>query len=101
MCEVEFNFSDDKKEWDSKAATIALDSLLKQQLSFMLVESEMELGLQALNAAIETMRLTEYGEAAQKKFTLEKYTIGEHLRLDVAALKALNVFPGGISSEGP
>jgi hypothetical protein len=28
-----------------------------------------------------------------KQFILKKYTLGQYLRLDVAALKALNVFP--------
>lgn len=64
MCEVEFGFATEKKEWDSKAVQVSLDSLLKQQFSFMLIESEMELALAALNAAIEGMRLNSYGEAA-------------------------------------
>lgn len=96
MCEVDFGFSSDKdkKEWDAKHVQLSLDQLLKQSFSFMVEESKMELALSALNAAIEHMRLTSYGEAAQKKFTLAKYTLDEYLRLDVAALKALNVFPG-------
>lgn len=57
----------------------------------MIEESKMELALCALNAAIEAMRLTSYG--TKKNYTLSKYTLDQYLRLDVAALKALNVFP--------
>lgn len=67
----------------------------------MVVESEMELALSALNAGIEHMKLTSYGEAAQKKFLLQKYTLDQYLRLDVAALKALNVFPASASADMP
>jgi len=53
----------------------------------------MSLALGALNAGINFMKLHQYGEHAQKKFVLKKYTLNQFLRLDVAALKALNVFP--------
>lgn len=59
----------------------------------MIEESKMELALSALNAGIENLKLTSYGEGSKKKFTLSKYTLDQYLRLDVAALKALNVFP--------
>ena len=55
----------------------------------------MELALAALSAAIEYLNLK---TGKQKQFTLKKYTLSQYLRLDVAALKALNVFP--INSEG-
>ena len=55
----------------------------------------MELALAALNAAIDHMNLK---SGKQKQFTLKKYTLSQYLRLDVAALKALNVFPQ--NSEG-
>ncbi len=54
----------------------------------------MELALSALNAAIETMKLKNYGDGVQRSFSLSKYTLNNYLRLDVAAMKALNVFPG-------
>ena len=50
----------------------------------------MTLALGALNAAMTKMNLQQQGF---KQFTLQKYTLGEYLRLDVAAIKALNVFP--------
>lgn len=59
----------------------------------------MDLALSALNAGIEHMKLTNYGEAAKRQFTLTKYTLDQYLRLDVAALKALNVFPGSSSAD--
>lgn len=36
----------------------------------------MDLALGALNAAINYMKLQSYGEHAQKKFVLKKYTLG-------------------------
>ncbi len=59
----------------------------------------MELALQALNAAISYSKLTEQCQNSKQKFTLTKYTLDNYLRLDVAALKALNVFPGASVSE--
>ena len=53
----------------------------------------MTLALGALNAGIESMMLLSHGETAQKQFVLKKYALSQFLRLDVAALKALNVFP--------
>jgi len=53
-------------------------------------ENEMDIALAALNAAIEHLMLK---QLANRQFTLKKYTLEDHQRLDVAALKALNVFP--------
>lgn len=50
----------------------------------------MDNALAALNAAIEHTGLKTLN---QRDFTLKKYTLEEHQRLDVAALKAMNVFP--------
>jgi DNA mismatch repair protein MSH2 len=68
---------------------------LKESFSYKLEESEMEIALAALSAGIEFMHLK---SGKQKQFTLKKYTLSQYLRLDVAALKALNVFPQ--NSEG-
>jgi DNA mismatch repair protein MSH2 len=61
----------------------------------------MELALAALSAAIDHMNLK---SGKQKQFSLKKYTLSQYLRLDVAALKALNVFPqnaegGGVAGQ--
>lgn len=53
----------------------------------------MDLALGALQAAIDSLGLLQNEEASHKQFTLKRYTLGQYLRLDVAALKALNVFP--------
>lgn len=37
-------------------------------------ESEMDLALGALNAAIESMQLTMHEDSTKKQFTLKKYT---------------------------
>ena len=60
----------------------------------------MELALAALSAAIDHMHLK---SGKIKQYTLKKYTLSQYLRLDVAALKALNVFPQnseGVTGQG-
>jgi len=79
-----------KKEYDAANASDMLRSLLKDDLNHKLEETEMSLALGCLSAAVSHLRLHSSGE---KGFTLEKYTLTEYLRLDVAALAALNVFP--------
>jgi DNA mismatch repair ATPase MutS len=53
-------------------------------------ESEMSLALGSLNACVNQLKLMSHGV---KDFEIEKYTLAQYLRLDVAALNALNVFP--------
>jgi hypothetical protein len=62
LCEVNFEFSVDKKLWDPKIVLLSLEQLLKGNFAFMIEESKMDLALSALNAAIEHMKLTSYGE---------------------------------------
>merc|ERR1712073_197778 len=59
----------------------------------MITESEMDLALASLNAAIHSMQLLNQFDSAQNQFSLKKYALSQYLRLDVAALKSLNVFP--------
>lgn len=94
MCEVDFA-PGNKKDFSTNQIQHTLGSLLKESFNYKLEESEMELALAALNAAIDHMNLK---SGKQKQYTLKKYTLSQYLRLDVAALKALNVFPQ--SSEG-
>jgi len=89
MCEVEYVVGN-KKEFTASAVAHSLNSLLKEKFDHKIEESEKELGMAALNAAIEHMKLL---QGKQNQFTLSLYTLNNFLRLDVAALKALNVFP--------
>ena len=89
MCEVDFAIGN-KKDFSTNQIQHTLNALLKESFNYKLEESEMELALAALNAAIDHMNLK---SGKQKQFTLKKYTLSQYLRLDVAALKALNVFP--------
>ena len=93
MCEVDFSFTENKKDFSAQNIQLTLNTLLKQSFAFKMEERDMDLALGALNAGIEMMGLTQNGETAQKQFSLKKYTLSQYLRLDVAALKALNVFP--------
>ena len=53
----------------------------------------MEMALGALNAGVKHMRLLQISDKVQNQFTLKKFTLDQYLRLDIAALKCLNVFP--------
>ena len=99
MCEVEYVMGN-KKDFSSNQIQHTLNQLLKESFNYKLEESEMELALAALSAGIEYMHLK---ATKQKQFTLKKYTLSQYLRLDVAALKALNVFPQnseGVTGQG-
>lgn len=89
MCEVE-HIIGNKKDFDVKNITNTLGNVLKDNINYKIEESEMELALGCLEAGIEYLNLK---SSNQKQFNLKKYTLGQYLRLDVAALKALNVFP--------
>lgn len=89
MCEVEHIMAS-KKDFDVKNIHNTLGIVLKDNINYKIEESEMELALGCLEAGIEHLNLR---NGNQKQFNLKKYTLGQYLRLDVAALKALNVFP--------
>lgn len=89
MCEVE-HIIGNKKDFDCKSIHNTLGHVLKENINYKIEESEMELALGCLEAGIDHLNLK---NGNQKQFNLKKYTLGQYLRLDVAALKALNVFP--------
>jgi hypothetical protein len=71
MCEVDFAVGN-KKDFSSNHINHTLNSLLKDSFNYKLEESEMELALAALSAAIDYMNLK---SGKQKQFTLKKYTL--------------------------
>ena len=89
MCEVE-HITGNKKDFDHRQIQNTLNIVLKDNINYKIEESEMELALGCLQAGIDYMNLR---NGNQKQFSIKKYTLGQYLRLDVAALKALNVFP--------
>ena len=89
MCEVDFIVGN-KKDFTVFQIQHTLNTLLKESFNYKIEESEMELALGGLHAAIEHLNMA---SGKQKQFSLKKYTLSQYLRLDVAALKALNVFP--------
>ena len=95
MCEVDMIIGN-KKDFSTANIQQALNSLLKDTFMHMIEESDMDLALSAVNAGMEYLQLI---QGKQKQFALKKYTLNEYLRLDVAALKAMNVFPSSIESS--
>ena len=89
MCEAD-HLVGNKQDFSSKNITHTLSSVLKDNINYKIEESEMELALGCLEAGISHLNIR---AGNQKQFSLKKYTLGQYLRLDVAALKALNVFP--------
>lgn len=79
-----------RKDFSGANIQHTLNSLIKEQFNYKIQENELELALSALNAIVEHCKLR---TMQQRQFTLKKYTLEEHQRLDVAALKAMNVFP--------
>lgn len=71
MCEVEYVLGN-KKDFSANNINHTLNSLLKDSFNYKMEESEMELALAALSAAIEYMHLK---TGKQKQFSLKKYTL--------------------------
>ena len=57
MCEVDFAFAENKKDFNGQNIQTSMNSLLKQSFSYMIEESEMDLALSSLNAGIIAMNL--------------------------------------------
>jgi hypothetical protein len=57
MCEVDFSFSDNKKDFTNQKIQFTLAPLLKENFSYLIQESEMDLALSSLNAGILEMNL--------------------------------------------
>ena len=64
MCEVQFDFAESKKEFSGQSIQYSLNTLLKENFSYMVTESEMDLALGALNAGILAMQLLSQFETA-------------------------------------
>ena len=92
MCEVEFVSSRDtpngSKDFEKNLSNLKF--LLKTDINHKMQESEMDLALGCLNASIIQLKLLNSG---LKDFEVSKYSLEQYLRLDIAAIKALNVFP--------
>jgi hypothetical protein len=82
MCEVDFAIGN-KKDFSTNQIQHTLNSLLKESFNYKLEESEMELALAALSAAIEHMNLK---SGKQKQFTLKKYTLSQYLNVNFQIL---------------
>jgi hypothetical protein len=76
MCEVDFTFAENKKDFTSANIQNAMSVLLKQSFAYMIEESELDLALGALNAGIIHMNLLQRCNESQKQFALKRYTLG-------------------------
>ena len=76
MCEVDFIFAENKKDFTSANIQNAMSLLLKQSFAYMIEESELDLALGALNAGIIHMNLLQRCNESQKQFALKRYTLG-------------------------
>ena len=53
LCEVDFSFAENKRDFSSQSIESTLEPLLKEKFAYQLGESELELALGALNAGIQ------------------------------------------------
>lgn len=64
MCEVDFTFAENKKDFTCANIQLSLNMLLKQSFAYMIEESELDLALGALNAGIVHMSLLQKCDSA-------------------------------------
>ena len=100
-CEIQ-NTEVNAEDYTTVNISQSLKTLLNPKAKFLLNESEMDVALSALAGAIANMRLL--GDTTNhQQFTIETYKHTQFMRLDVAATRALNVFPykfgGGIAAN--
>jgi len=98
QCDVEFTISN-RVDFVTKDVADMLDSLLVQSFKYYEEEATKELALGALRCAITFSNIHSIG-ANHGKYSLSVYSMNNYLRLDVAALTALNIFPqntGGVN----
>ena len=57
MCEVNFAFNENKKDFSGVDVRSHLETLLKENFAYLVTESEMDLALSSLNAAILELSL--------------------------------------------
>ena len=98
QCEVEFTVAK-KSDFNSKEVEVMLNSLLKNSFSFYEEESSQVLALGALSCAINFTKINE-NSANHNKFDLLQYSMNNYVRLDIAAMTALNLFPQNLNSAG-
>jgi len=95
QCEVEFTVGN-KKDFTTKDAELMLSSLLSNSIQYYDEEISKDLSLGALRSAINFTDIHS-NRANHGKYTLSTYSMNDYLRLDVAAMNALNLFPQNLS----
>ncbi len=80
------------EDYVTTSVPLMLKQLLNPKAKFLLNEAEMDVALAALAGAIQHMKLLR-DKTNTQQFTLETYRHTLFMRLDVAATRALNVFP--------
>lgn len=99
QCDVDF-LEGNQSDFTAKDAEEYLSILLQKPFSYYDSESKNKLALSALRAVINNRKLyTESGYHTQ--FSLQTYKIENYVRLDTAALEALNIFPHAAKVANP
>ncbi|CAI2387303.1 unnamed protein product [Moneuplotes crassus] len=92
LCEVHFVVGN-RKDFNEAELEQMLETLAKDKGSLLFIEeSSLKCALPACKAAIEFCNLLS-ARSNHQQFDIMKYTLENYLRLDIAAMKALNLFP--------
>lgn len=91
QCDVNFTVVE-KKDFNPKGAEQLLETLLSNPLSFYTEELTKEFALGAARCAIDYTQLSSKSEN-HGKYRIEPYSMSNYLRLDLAAMNSLNIFP--------
>jgi len=96
VCEVQIAETS-LEDYNTLHISSMFEQLLNPKAKFLLNEAEMDVALSALSGAIQFMHLLK-DSTNSKQFTIETYKHTQFMRLDVAATRALNVFPTKFSN---
>eukprot|EP01022_Parablepharisma_sp_SALTPOND_P034489 TRINITY_DN919_c0_g1_i1.p1 TRINITY_DN919_c0_g1~~TRINITY_DN919_c0_g1_i1.p1 ORF type:complete len:955 (-),score=56.16 TRINITY_DN919_c0_g1_i1:19038-21902(-) len=91
VCEVQFAEAS-VEDYSTVHIQKMFDQLLNPKAKFLLNEAEMDVALAALCGGIQHLKLMR-DQTNFQQFTIETYKHTQFMRLDVAATRALNVFP--------
>ncbi|EGR30181.1 hypothetical protein IMG5_138850, partial [Ichthyophthirius multifiliis] len=92
QCDIQSIQEREKKYFLEKNYTEDINKLLKKSLQQHIQESTLTSALQCLNCAVLDQQLSK-DQSNFKQFTLEKFVLNKFMKLDLAAINALLIFP--------